>query len=99
MMEIPSSPWIENLWPEGDRPGLSQIRKQAPCSAQWNLLPGKLKHVFSHFELELVVAKGAVAKHSVARATPGVWVAPGRLKDQALPSVMLKIARHALGLV
>ena len=96
MMEVPSSPWAEGVWPEGDEPASAHIRKHAPVAARWRLLPGKVKHVFSHFELELVVA---TATKPAARGISGVWVAPGQLKEQALPSIMLKIARHALGLV
>jgi A/G-specific adenine glycosylase len=86
MMEIPSS-----AWREGEMPDLARMRREAPAAVRWRLLPGLVKHVFSHFELELTVAVGETAK-----PVKGRWVAQDRLADEALPSVMRKIARHAL---
>ena len=67
MTEIPSTPWEE-----GAMPSLARARKSAPAPAQWTLLPGMVRHVFSHFTLELAVAV-APAKRGLA----GLWVTPG----------------------
>jgi len=86
MMEIPSS-----VWQEGKMPQLTEVQRQAPAKTKWQILPGKVKHIFSHFELELAVAVGIAPK-----AVPGKWVGLSRLEDEALPSVMHKIVRHAV---
>ena len=69
-------------------------RHQAPLPAQWQRVPGLVRHGFTHFELELVVLSGRVDGK-----TPGVWCAIDRLSEMALPSLMKKVARHALGAV
>ena len=85
MMEIPASEWRV-----GPMPKLSSVRGQAPAKARWKLLPGTIRHTFSHFNLEL---RAAVATSSSPCA--GRWVKPGRMKHEALPSVMSKIIVHA----
>lgn len=53
MMEVPSS-----AWREGPMPELEDVGAEAPFAARWELLPGTVRHVFSHFTLELRVAVG-----------------------------------------
>ncbi len=84
MMEIPSSQWRE-----GAMPDLAEVAKQSPVRARWQLLPGFVSHTFTHFEFEIAVAVG-----HVARPVGGYWVALERLNDEALPSVMRKIVRR-----
>jgi A/G-specific adenine glycosylase len=86
MMEIPSSPWKE-----GRALQLKEALKWAPLKGRWALLPGTVKHVFSHFTLELNVALA-----TAPRKTLGKWVDLEALHEEALPSVMHKIIRHAL---
>ncbi len=86
MMEVPSTPWRSHPW------GEQEAAKSAPCRARWMLLPGAVRHGFTHFDLDLTVMAGAVK----ARAKlGGKWVLPGRIKDQALPSLMKKVIAHA----
>lgn len=87
MMEIPSTAWRDSAWP------LDEAQAQAPLPAQWRLLPGLVRHTFTHFHLELAVAAGKAGPNAVAR---GIWCPLDQLGDQALPSVMRKIVRHAL---
>lgn len=94
MMEVPST-----TWNEGAMPDLSDMHRQAPVLAKWTLLPGKVKHVFSHFQFEVAVATASLKGKQMSRKLSGLWVAPAELKDHALPSVMIKIVRHAFGLV
>jgi len=89
MIEIPGSEWREGALPE-----LSSVQKEAPLKTRWKLLPGHIRHVFSHFELELAVALGRVGQ--VAAGKNSKWVPPERLDAEALPSVMRKIVRHAI---
>ena len=89
MMEVPSS-----AWKESPMPTLAQAKKSAPAVATWSLLPGAVRHVFSHFELEVVVAVARLGKTS--NPEKGLWVNSNKLDEEALPSVMRKIIRHGL---
>jgi A/G-specific adenine glycosylase len=60
--------------------------------ARWVALPGVVRHTFTHFHLELGVFVAQV-RDGVTAA--GLWVAPDRLGDHALPSVMKKVIAHA----
>jgi A/G-specific adenine glycosylase len=89
MMEVPSS-----VWQAGAMPDLLKAKREAPASVRWKLLPGTVRHVFTHFELKIGVAVG---KFQSGQKTPqGVWIAIDKLEDEALPSVMRKIIRHGL---
>jgi A/G-specific adenine glycosylase len=87
MMEIPSSSWREEKMP-----ALAAVSKEAPAKTKWTLLPGNVRHVFSHFELEIGIA---VASAANAKIENGRWVSAARLDSEALPSVMRKIAKYA----
>ncbi len=87
MTETPSTPW-------GEAPDARTVAAAAPMDAAWVRLPGEVRHTFSHFHLELVVLAGR-AGEGWERAA-GFWVPVDRLGGQALPSVMRKVARHAL---
>ncbi len=86
MMEVPSSPWLENA-----EITLSKALSHAPAKADWQLLPEPLKHVFSHFELQTLVAIG-----TTSRPAKGRWATVKQLEKEALPSLMRKILRYAL---
>jgi A/G-specific adenine glycosylase len=86
MMEVPSSDWRT-----GPMPDLEEARQDFMPQVDWRLLPDKVVHVFTHFTLEVKVAVG----HNV-KPVKGDWVAPDRLADEALPSVMRKIVQYGL---
>jgi A/G-specific adenine glycosylase len=89
MMEVPSS-----AWQEGNAPDLTAAAGAAPVVADWRPLPGVVRHGFTHFDLELLVAVGRVDDRP---AVPdGVWVPVEALGDEALPTAMRKIVRHVL---
>lgn len=88
MMEFPSTDWREKSWSE------SEALRHAPEAGRWERLPGLVRHGFTHFELELTVLTARVEGKA-----PGVWCAIDRLSEMALPSLMKKVARHALGSV
>ena len=88
MMEIPSTEWRAEDWAEAEALG------QAPLPAAWQALPGRVRHTFTHFHFEVAVWAGrAAAEDSV---DDGLWCPLDRLGEQALPSVMRKIVKHAL---
>ena len=86
MHEPPMSPWEKNF---PDTPFA-----HAPRKAKYRKLAGVVRHVFTHFELELEVyrADGVAARIDGA----GEWAPIGELDRFALPSVMRKVIDHAL---
>ena len=88
MMETPSTPWRDDPWEEGE------AKSAAPLALKWRQLPGLVRHTFTHFHLELTVMAGKAPPF--APVTDGIWVSPDAFGDHALPSVMKKVARHAM---
>jgi len=88
MMEFPSTEWAATA------PARQAALAAAPVAADWRALPGQVRHVFTHFELTLAVWAGSVRGQGDPEA--GLWVTPDRFGDHALPSLMRKVARHAL---
>ncbi len=91
MDEVPSSPWREG------KLSLTEAMKQAPVPAKWTVLEGGVRHTFTHFHLELKVARAVAATTRLARLAPGsAWVALDRMTERALPTVMRKVIAHAM---
>ncbi|WP_042695205.1 NUDIX domain-containing protein, partial [Azospirillum sp. B506] len=88
MAEVPSTSWGPEL------PGDTAVAAQQPLPARWRRLPGLVRHTFTHFHLELEVVAGQAGADW--RQADGTWVPVDRLGDHALPSVMVKVVRHAL---
>ena len=89
MIEVPSTHW----GPAPPTP--TDARAAAPVAADWRPLTGGVEHVFTHFALSLVVWRGEVGNLPLPDGVR--WVHPDDLGGEALPSVMRKIAAHALG--
>lgn len=89
MMEIPSTAWRAESWHARD------AIKTAPVTADWRELNGAVTHVFTHFRLELTVLAAQLSAKAAA-ALDGEWVPMERLGAAGLPSVMAKVAKHAL---
>lgn len=87
MMEIPSTVWTES------RCTLDAARAEAPLAAEWRELPGVVRHTFTHFHLEMRLVAARSGPNPLAR---GIWCPLDQLGDQALPTLMRKIVRHAL---
>jgi A/G-specific adenine glycosylase len=85
MMEFPSTDWRAKPWKA------QEAIAEAPVDAQWKLLPGLVRHGFTHFELELKVLTGRAGAK-----LPGVWCPIERLSEMALPTLMKKVANYAL---
>ena len=87
MSEVPTTPWSAQFDPR-------RALDQAPLNAKWHRLPGAVRHVFTHFPLELAVYAAALPQR--ARAPKGMRFVPlTALDGEALPSLMRKVARHA----
>ncbi|WP_112663254.1 A/G-specific adenine glycosylase [Microvirga flavescens] len=89
MAEPPTSEWDPTYEP-------SRAVLDAPIEARWQRLPGSVRHVFTHFPLELTVLfakvpRGTPAPHDMR------WTPRLKLYEEALPGVMKKALVHALG--
>ncbi len=90
MDEVPSSPWREGKFSPAD------ALAEAPLPAKWTLLDGLVRHTFTHFHLELSVARATATTDRLATLLPGsAWCTLDLLDDRALPTVMRKVIEKA----
>jgi A/G-specific adenine glycosylase len=85
MLEIPSTPWREADWPAGE------AAAHAPAELDWRPQAGAIGHTFTHFHLDV-----AVWRAGFEGDMDGMWIKPGDFDGHAIPTLMRKIARHAL---
>ena len=91
MDEVPSSPWREGKFTA------AEALAEAPVPANWKILEGGVRHTFTHFHLELVVAHATATTSRLAKLSPGTaWVTLDKLTERALPTVMRKVIAHAV---
>ncbi|MCW8836132.1 MAG: A/G-specific adenine glycosylase [Rhodospirillales bacterium] len=95
MMEFPSTPWRAEEWMVDE--AASYAPTPDPGKSGWRILPGSVRHVFTHFDLELQVVAGVCAK-GAKRMDGAVWCPVSGLGDHAFPTVMKKIAALAKSL-
>lgn len=89
MVEPPTSAWEPDYDP-------ASAMLDAPLEARWKRLPGVVRHVFTHFPLELTVLFATVSRDTPA--PDGMrWTPRGQLGQEALPGSMRKVLVHALG--
>jgi A/G-specific adenine glycosylase len=91
MTEVPGSDWTHAFDLKAALVAAPRLR----ATTQWRRLAGAVRHVFTHFPLEL-----AVFVAHVPRRTPSPkgarWVKIEELAGEALPNVMRKVIGHAL---
>ena len=91
MTEVPGSAWAHDF----DIKSALRFAPSFRTKARWRKLPGVVRHVFTHFPLELTVFIAPVPR--AAPAPKGArWVKLVDLPGEALPSVMRKVLAHAL---
>ncbi|NDC89638.1 MAG: A/G-specific adenine glycosylase, partial [Bacteroidetes bacterium] len=91
MMEFPSAPWQDSSW------DLSDAIPHIPVPAtDLRVLPGYVRHTFSHFHLELMVCVGRCSEIMKNGTDDLQWLGLQSLEQAALPSVMRKVAQHVL---
>lgn len=86
MSEFPGSDWTQDG--AGDH-------SEAPMAADWQPVDGRVRHVFTHFTLELEVFTARIP----AKAAPPAacrWAPLAGLAGEALPGLMQKVARLVL---
>jgi len=89
MSEVPNSEWSASF----DEKSAPQF---APLAAKWRRKPGYVRHVFTHFPLELIVYVAKVPKQTPA-PKGGRFVKLAKLESEALPSLMRKVIAHGAG--
>ena len=95
MAEVPTTEWAADFDQEKALRGAPWFGP-SPKPITWRKIPGVVRHVFTHFPLELTVYRTEVARK--AKAPDGTrWVAIAQLADEPLPSVMRKVVAHGLG--
>jgi A/G-specific adenine glycosylase len=88
MTEVPGSDW------SADFAGASAVN-DAPFGADWQPVPARVIHVFTHFRLELSVLRADVAATQAAPA--GTWWSPAsEVAGEALPTVFRKVVEAAV---
>ncbi len=87
MAAFPSSEWVESY-------DLAKAILDAPFELRWKRIDGVVKHVFTHFQLELTVF---YARTSLDFTLPAAmrWVPKKQLSQEALPTVMRKVLNAA----
>ena len=88
MTEVPGTEWNAAFREAG-------AAKLAPVAQlKWRKLAGIVRHVFTHFPLELTIYSAHAPKQ--LRAPDGMRFVPlDQLDDEALPRVMRKVIAHA----
>ena len=96
MTEVPTTEWRQDFAEDealdaAPRFAATKARKQVA----WHKKAGVVRHVFTHFPLELTVYTAEVPARTVAPAGTR-WVALAELHGEALPSLMRKVVAHSL---
>lgn len=86
MLALPSGPWEEGFSEEN----WSSFQ---PAGFTGMLIPGLVRHVFTHFRLDLYVVKGAAPYNPAL----GQWVDVMKVREAGLPTVMKKAVELAIG--
>ena len=90
MSEVPGSEWTHQF-------DVDDAVRLAPdlARAKWRRVPGVVRHVFTHFPLELAVFLARVPRATKAPKNSR-WVKLTEVSGEALPNVMRKVLAHAL---
>ncbi|HTC03306.1 MAG TPA: A/G-specific adenine glycosylase [Xanthobacteraceae bacterium] len=96
MTEVPTTEWRHDFDEGEAREGAPRFSSmKGPKRMAWRKVTGVVRHVFTHFPLELSVYTADVPARTPAPAGTR-WVALASLAGEALPSVMRKVVAHAL---
>jgi len=98
MTEVPTTDWAADFAETdavGAAPRFSLPRRTGKNGLRWRRLSGVVRHVFTHFPLELSVYLAEIPAGTPAPAGTR-WVAIAKLPGEAVPSVMRKVVAHAL---
>ncbi len=91
MAEVPTGLW-------SDRHDPLRALDDAPTNAAWTASNSVVRHVFTHFPLELTVYAARTADPAIAPGT-GRFTPLGQLADEPLPTVMRKVIATGLAVL
>jgi A/G-specific adenine glycosylase len=93
MTEVPTTEWTKDF---NESAALGSAPRFATRkSPNWRRTVGIVRHVFTHFPLELTVYAADVPARTLAPKDTR-WIAISDLAGEALPSLMRKVLAHAL---
>jgi A/G-specific adenine glycosylase len=96
MTEVPTTEWARDF---DERDALDRAPRlsanQSKKRIAWRRTAGVVRHVFTHFPLELSVYVAELPARTLAPAGTR-WVALTDIAGEALPSLMRKVVAHAL---
>ncbi len=99
MMEVPGTPWRDSPWQPEEALAFSLVANNQKKKKldQWRWLEGNVRHVFTHFALELQVAV-AQQPLTLNEKPEGIdWFFPKDLDILGLPTLMRKVVEKAMG--
>jgi A/G-specific adenine glycosylase len=93
MTEVPTTEWTKDFEERTALNGAPRFSSRKPVD--WRRRAGVVRHVFTHFPLELsVYAADIPARTPAPEGTR--WIEMSKLAGEALPSLMRKVLAHAL---
>jgi len=96
MTEVPTTAWTADFQEGNALKGAPHFpTSMSKRHVAWQRRPGVVRHVFTHFPLELTVYVADVAARAPA-PTGTRWTGIAELAGEALPSLMRKVLAHAL---
>lgn len=98
MLEIPSTPWRAEAWLSGEVAEHLPAELAELAELEWRAQTGRVGHTFTHFHLDVEVwhLDVAVWRADFEGELNGLWIKPDDFENHAVPTLMRKIAAHAL---
>lgn len=88
MTEVPGTAWLASGLP-------NDALAQAPLLARWEREPGIVRHIFTHFPLELTVFSASLPAGTLAPSGMR-WISANEIAGEAFPTVFRKVLAIAL---
>jgi A/G-specific adenine glycosylase len=96
MTEVPTSDWSADFDETNASDGAPRFYARARAGAyQWHRVPAPVRHVFTHFPLELSVYWAKISAGTPAPEGTR-WIECAKIAEEALPSLMRKVVGRAL---
>lgn len=86
MIELPSTPWLPS-----PSQAAAAVASAAPAGISWADIAGEVRHRFTHIDLTCRLLRGRPDDAAGA----GIWCAPARFSELALPTLTRKLLQHA----
>ena len=84
MIELPTTPWRDEPW------DLAEASAHAPQPLPWQALPEPVRHGFTHFEIELLVAVAETEGVAAEGDDGAIWCPPARFLGARAPDAHAK---------